>query len=213
MYELNINHLNVNGFMDVHTIDVPITGDSLEITDKEHALFRVSRMNKVCSKTGVQALGPSSTFQVINDKTFTCRLDAEEALTQDFMVSSDVVYAVVVTPESAQPYVLYAAYVYNPQKVAANRAKANMPFTAKITFENYAATEKTVNEKNIQEALSLLSVNREISSRFEGDTFCMFCEPREASDLFNAVSNLISRMRLNLTGTQFDGVTAAVRYV
>ncbi|WP_212578531.1 hypothetical protein, partial [Vibrio parahaemolyticus] len=68
MYELNINHLNVNGFMDVHTIDVPITGDSLEITDKEHALFRVSRMNKVCSKTGVQALGPSSTFQVINDK-------------------------------------------------------------------------------------------------------------------------------------------------
>ncbi|WP_017190511.1 MULTISPECIES: hypothetical protein [Vibrio] len=211
MYELSI--IDADSLMDLHTLDVPLSGDSLEITDKEHALFRVSRNNKVCSKTGVCALGATTSFNVVKGKTFTSRLDAEEALRQDLMVNADLVYAVAVTPESAPPFVLYAAYVYNPQKVVANREKVNMPLTAKITFDNYAATEKTVDENNIKEALALLPINAAIESRIEGDTFCMFCETREKDDLFNAVSNIINRMHLKFSGTQFDGVTVRVRYV
>ncbi|EGQ7973595.1 hypothetical protein I7Z51_002518 [Vibrio parahaemolyticus] len=211
MYELSI--IDADSLLDLHTLDVPLSGDTPQITDKEHALFRLSTNNKLCSKTGVRALGPSTTINVIEGKAFTSRLDAEESLRLDLMDNADLIYAVVVTPDSAPPFVLYAAYVYNPQKVAANRQKVNMPLTAKITFDNYSAPEKSVNESNIQEVMDLLSVNKTIESRIEGDTYCLFCESRDKDDLYNSVSNIIRRMHLDLSGTHFEGVSAVVKYV
>ena len=165
-------------------------------------------------KHGVQALGSSTNIVKFPAVTVTSREEAEEQLATGVIAKEDSIACVKVTPEDCEPFMLYASKVRNPEGVAQNRSKANMPLTAQVTFDNFGAKANPVDcEEMVTEILRSLTPDRNMDMRIEKDMAIFSIGTRARSDLFNSMSNMVSKMNLDLAGTKFEGVRANVRYV
>lgn len=211
----NLRITNIDSLLDLHTLDVPYEGDNRRSAGtKENAKFRAARINMVNFKHGVQALGSSTNIVKFPAVTVTSREEAEEQLATGVIAKEDSIACVKVTPEDGEPFMLYASKVRNPEGVAQNRTKVNMPLTAQVTFDNFGAKANPVDcEEMVTEIMRSLTPDRNMDMRIEKDMAIFYVEARAKSDLFNSMSNMIRTMNYDLAGTKFEGVRANVRYV